>query len=84
MKIIKTNDERISLNLNSKHKTNELRQKHEICKIRIQKNIYCDEIKNYRQKKITSYGVKSYLKLVLTILKILGSYLYLYPFRNLA
>jgi hypothetical protein len=45
MKITKTNDERVGLNLNSKHKTKELRQKHEVCKTRIQKNLYCDEIK---------------------------------------
>jgi len=49
MKITKTNDKRISLNLNSKHKTKELRQKHEVCKTRIQKNINCDEMKNHRQ-----------------------------------
>jgi hypothetical protein len=49
MKITKTNDKRVGLNLKSEHKTKELRQKHEVCKTRIQKNIYCDEIKKHNK-----------------------------------
>jgi len=36
-----------------KHKTKELRQKHKVCKTRIQKKIYYNEIKKCKQKKKT-------------------------------
>jgi hypothetical protein len=45
---------------------------------------YCNEIKNVHTK-ITKqgYGEILYLRLVLNILKIMGSYIYLYPFGDL-
>jgi hypothetical protein len=51
-----------------------------VCKTKIQIYFYYNEIKNVN-KKITKQGYdeKLYIILMLNILKIMGSYLYLYP-----
>lgn len=84
-KIIKIDDKIISLNLNPKHKTKEPRKEYKMCKTKVQTNFYCDKIKNVNMKRTKrGYGVKSYLRLVLNILKVMGFYFYLYPFGTLA
>lgn len=75
----------IGLNLNPKRKTKEPRQEYKMCKTKVQTIFYCDKIKNVNTKKTKRrYGVKSYLRLMLNILKVMGFYFYLHTFGSLA
>ncbi len=80
MKTTKTKDERIGLNFNSKHKTKGPRQehkgqneKHKVCNTKVQINIYYNGVNKHKHKKTEEgYKIKSYLKLVLKKLKVMG------------
>ncbi len=86
MKITKTDDKRICLNLNSKHKTKGSKQEykssnqeHEVCKNKKQTNIYCNEISKLKHKR---NRIRLYLKLMLNILKIMGDFTFIIPFQG--
>jgi hypothetical protein len=79
MKITKTNDKRIGLNLNSKHKTKGSKQEHEMCENKVQTNIYYNEINKFKHKRNRT---RLYLKLMLNILKIMGGLTFIIPFQG--
>jgi hypothetical protein len=58
-----------------------------MCKTKIQKNIYYNEVNKCKHKNSSKEGYKtsSYFILMLNRLKVMGrSYIYLYPFGDLA